>query len=312
MAKRISVYPLAFLLFILVFPKTVYSHHQTQVLGASTSSAAPQIPPTAEGPGLILPDSPLFFLDEIKQQVRLLLAFTPEDKAKVHNAVSGERLAELRFMLNRQNQRGIDTALLGMTQNLKDASNNLATAQFKGKNVSKIAKAINEDIKRKQEALDLLENQSTGELNAMVRFAQLSILESKVKIEDALPEDELENEISYDLNRQIEKRVEDASDLARALMRDLDELEKQESEAAQKSLTNREEALEKAIEKKSEALRKVEEKLLENEKRKQDSLLKVQEKVAEQAQEAVKKAQEAALNYQKLQEEVNKIKTLNP
>src|ERR1035437_4242316 len=50
----------------------VFADHQQDVLGVASAPVL-SIPPTSDGPGLILPDSPLFFLDQIKQEVRLFL-----------------------------------------------------------------------------------------------------------------------------------------------------------------------------------------------------------------------------------------------
>ncbi len=307
MNKKIAVYSLLLLFLSLIFSRSAYSHHRQQVLGDSTSFATPQIPPTTEGPGLILPDSPLFFLDELKQNIRLFFAFSPEDKAKIHTAIAGERLAELRLMLLKNNPDAIKTDLNGVSVNLGKAANNIVQAQLTGRNIKDLAKIVNDDIRRKQETLDILEAESDGELKALVVSAQSSILESKVKVEDSLSENELKNEIRDDLNRQIEKRVHEASNSTRELFRDLDELKREASKSASRSLKNRENALKKAIEERNEALAKVEEKLLENERKRQDKLLEVQEKVAGEAREAVGKAQEAAKKFQKTQEEIKKI-----
>lgn len=305
MSKKIVIFT-GLLIFVFIFSSPV-SARQRRVLGTATESAAPQIPPTSEGPGLILPDSPFFFLDELKQATRLFFAFNPEAKAKIHAQIAGERLAELRFMLARQNNVGIETDLKGISSNLQSAANDVVQAQLLGRDVKTLAKVINDDVKRKQETLDLLENQAQGTLKAQVAAIQASLLDSKVKVEDALPSNELENEIRDDLNRQIGKRVEEASNSARELKDDLDELNRQASEAARNSLKRREEALREAVEKKNDALKRVQETLLEAEKKKQENVLRVQEKVAEQAREAIKGAQEAAKGFQKAQEEVSKI-----
>lgn len=290
----------------MIVPVSVYARHR-RVLGVSTESALPQLPPTVEGPGLILPDSPFFFLDQVKQAIRLFFAFNPQDKAKIHNAVAGERLAELRLMLLRQNQNGIKIALEGVSENLQKSAENLNTAQLFGKDITEIARQINNDIKRRQEILDVLENEAEGQLRLMVSIAQESILQSKMKVEDGLPNDELENEIRNDLDREIERRVRNTTDSARELEDSLDELNRQASEAAQKALGRRKEALKHAIELKNEALKKIQEKLLENEKKKQEKLLEAQKKAAEQAKETIDKAQEAAKKFQEIQKEINKI-----
>jgi len=297
---------ISLILLILVTSEPVYARHR-RVLGVATESAAPQIPPTSEGPGLILPDSPFFFLDQIKQATRLFFAFSSEAKAKIHNAVAGERLAELRIMLSRQNNNGIETAIEGVTKNLQEAADNLNNAQLSGKDIAQTAREINNDIKRRQESFDVLESQADGSLKLMVSTAQASILQSKIKVEDGLPDDEFENEIRDDLNREVERRIQDATDSARELEDGLDELEKEASEAAQKSFKRREEALKNAIEQKSETLKKVQEKLLENEKKKQEKLIEAQKQSSEQARQAIEKAKEAAVKFEEARRKIDEI-----
>lgn len=302
----------AILLFLLVLPRPTYAfRHQilNEVLGVSTASALPQIEPTAEGPGLILPDSPLFFLDQLKQNIRLTLAFSPEEKAKIRAQIAGERLAELRFMLAKNNQRGARVALQGVSDNLNGAAVELTRAQFAGKDVKKLAKDINNNIKLKQKTLDSLEKNATGSLKLEVGVAQDAIFESKVEVEDALPDEDLENEVKDDLARRIERKVENASSSAKLLRKDLNELTKQASESAVRSLKRRQEALKKAIEQADERERKIQEKLLEQEKIKQTGLLRAQEKAAVQAQDALFRAQRAATEFQKAQQVVNEIRS---
>ncbi len=311
MSKRLYVFlSLAFTsLLVLVSVGRVYANHRAEVLGVSTTSADLSIPPTTEGPGLILPDSPLFFLDQLKQDFRLLLAFTPETKATIYKDIAGERMAELRFMLAKNNLDAAKVALDGVASNLKNAAAQVGQAKLTGRNVDALAKTINDDIKAKQETLDLLENQATGEVKTQVTSAQESLLKAKVEVEDVLPQQDLKNEINSDLTRQAQRKVDEASDSARALQQDLDELNKEASEAAKNSLNARKEAVKKAIEEKNEALKKVEEKLLETEQKKQEKLLNVQQKVSEQAREAIKKAQEAAIGFQQAVQTVNQIQS---
>lgn len=307
---KITARLLLVIIFIVVFTfvtlGSVSAQRRSQVLGTSTSGL--QIPPTVEGPGLLLPDSPLFFLDQLKQNTRLLLAFTPENKAKVYTAIAGERLAELRLMLAKNNRSGIQTDLAGIADNFQKAAQELSFAQLSGRNVSDLAKTINNNIKQKQQTLDILENQAKGEMKTQTKAVSQALMVAKVTVEDALPAQELENEVRDDLNRQIAKRVSEASESARGLRTELDELQKEATETAKKALKRREEALREAIRQRNETLQKVEERLLENEKKKQENLLRVQERVAEQARETIKKAQEAAQNFQKTQLELERIR----
>lgn len=305
--RRVLSLSFVVLLFILVSRNPILAHHQA-VLGVSTSSALPQLEPTAEGPGLILPDSPLFFLDRLKQNIRVVLAFTPEEKARIHAQIAGERLAELRFMLARNNKNAASTALLAVSENLRSSATNLSQAQFRGRDVKKLAREINQNIKAKQKVLDSFENSADGSLKILAEQVQEDIFQSKVEVEDSLPEEDLENEIKDDLARRIERKVAFASDSARLLRKDLDELTREASESATKSLKRREEMLRKAIEKADEKEKKAQEKLLEEEKRKQTGLLNAQKKAAEQAQEALIRAQKATTEFKKAQQVVNEIR----
>ena len=230
----------------LAITSSASANHQEQVLGVANAQTL-SIPPTAEGPGFLLPDSPIFFLDRLKQEVRLLLAFTPEQKAKIHNAVAGERLAELQIMLAKNNVGGVRIALLGVADNLKEASNDIANAKLTGRSISLLAKSVNDSIKEKQKALSFLEKEAKGEIKAQVQAAKESLKVSKVKIEDNLPADLLINEMEEDLRLEIDDNISKAAHSATGINRAIDVLTRLASEAAAKNQPRRYEALIHAI-----------------------------------------------------------------
>lgn len=291
----------------LISAPAAFAHHKERVLGESTTSAA-QIPPTVEGPGLILPDSPLFFLDQIKQNTRLFFAFSPENKAKVRADIAGERMAELRFMLAKKNQKGIDIALQGVVENLGKAAESLNQAQLTGRNVSSLAKDVNEKIKQKQEALDVLEVAEDKEIKFKAKSAQEGLLKAKVSVEDSLPQDEIENEIEEDLHRIVDDEVDDASLSTETVDRQLKELRKQASDSAEKSLDRRSEILKRAIEEKNETLKKSFEKEFQRDKKKEEILFKEREHAAEQAKKAIEESKKAAEKFREAREKTMEIK----
>jgi len=297
---------------VLFSPKAVDAHHKAQVLGDTTVSSQLVFPPVTSGQGFILPDSPLFFLDQFSQQVKLLFAFSSEQRAKVRAQIAGERLAELRIMLERQNPEGINTALSQLTKEVGFAAKDLSDAAAQGANVKLLAKQINEDIKFQRKLLNIVADQTSGVLRRQLKTARQALKEAKVEVEDELPEDELENEIEEGLADEVKNEVEDASESAKTVERALSELQKEANKARAKALRRREEAIEKAIEARDEALKKIEEKLLEAEEKKQEKLLKVQEKAAEKAREAVQKAQEAAHGFQTARDAINRILNQQP
>ncbi len=225
---------------IVLSSKPVFADHQQDVLGVEAAPVL-SIPPTAEGPGIILPDSPLFFLDQLKQEFRLLLVFTPEQKAEMHNAIAGERLAELRIVLVRNNLAGIRIDLQGISDNLKAASEDLTDAKLTGRNIALLAEKINNSIKEKQKALSILEGQATGELQAQIIASEEALKIAKVEAEKNLQADILINETINDLNQQIGDSVDRANLSVAEINRALNVLTKLKSQINQgKQLLRRE------------------------------------------------------------------------
>ena len=300
---------LGLILFILLAPSPVSAHHRGQVLGEATPSSELVFPPVTSGAGFILPDSPLFFIDKTFQQVKLLLAFSAEQKARVRSQIAGERMAELRLMLLRENQAAINTTLSELTKEVDLAAASLAEAAARGQDVKTLAREINETIKLQRKILNTVESQTRGVLKLQLKAARQALKESKVEIEDELPEEDLEKEIEENLAEEIEDQVEEASESAQKIQEDLIKLEAEASKAAAKALVRREEAIKKAIEERNEAKRSAEERLLEAEKKRQEALLTAQKRASERAQEALKKAQEAAKGFREARERVTEIKT---
>jgi hypothetical protein len=305
----ISSIVLGLFVFVWLVPKPIFSHHQARVLGDSTLSSQIVFPPVAAGAGFILPDSPLFFLDQVFQEVRLLLAFTPERRAKTRALIAGERLAELRIMFSRNNSDGVTIALSKLTEQIGQMSANLSDAASSGKDLSLLAKELNETIKTQRKVLGILENQTDGVLKLQLKTARKALKIAKVEIEDKLEEDELENEIEDDVDDEIDEAVSEASGSAKRLGHAIDVLTKLASEAAVKQQTRREEALRHAIEVKNEALRRQAEKLIEEDLKKQDKLLEARKKAHSKAHEAIEKAQKAAEEFGEAQEEIEKLES---
>lgn len=294
--KRILPVVFLIIVLIIVFFKNTSVYNRAAVL-ANTSKPI-IMPPTAEGPGLILPDSPFYFLDKLKQEIRLDFAFTPESKAKVYASIAGERIAEFRFELAKNNIQAADIALQGLRENTKNAADQIALAKFSGKNVDTLASDINKSIKEHQQALDFVTSQAKGETKVSVAFAQTTLDTSKKIVENALPKEELDNEIRDDTIRNAKQSAENTADDAEALQTSLTVLQQQATEAAKNNLQKRQDALQKAIDEKNNQLKKIEEVKLDEEKRKEDVSRALQNQAATQAQDIVQKAQDLSTKIQ--------------
>ncbi len=229
--RKSNVVALSIFLFSLfVFPS--FASVREEVLGVKSQSV-PEIPATSEGPGLLLPDSPLFFLDLLKQKVRVLFSVAPETKAKTYAAIAGERMAELRFMLAKNNKSGIAIDLQGISENLQQAADAVEEAKLTGRNVTKLAMEVTVIIKEKQDALDtLIKTADTRALQLQAEATQQEILQVKIAVEDALPTDEQQKEITNDLQRAVNQEMADSSASAKRLAGQLSVLGVQASTSA--------------------------------------------------------------------------------
>ncbi|HEX7041757.1 MAG TPA: DUF5667 domain-containing protein [Patescibacteria group bacterium] len=219
----------------LLLTSTVYVHAAIRqgVLGLNANNLS--LPPTSEGPGYIMPDSPLYFLDNLKQQIRLSFAFTPQAKAKVYASIAGERLAELRFELLKNNTNAAEVALNGVRENTKLAALSLDDARQTGVDVEGQAKDLNLQIKQHLISLDALALESTGEMRAAVSYTTQTMADAKALVESGMQKDLAVNEAKDDLSREIALNFVEASNSATQLRQDLDLLQKQASQDAQKS-----------------------------------------------------------------------------
>jgi len=213
--RKLAFIPLfiAILVIVLIFfvPKVkAFENPIKEVLGMSTQSL--EVNQTIEGPGIFLPHSPFYFLDRFKQSVEVFFTFTPTDKAKIHHKIAGERAAELRAEIVKNQQKGADVALSDMLDNLDMSAQTLDEAKQKGSNVEELAMNFNESIKWKQEMLDLIEDQTKGEMKYKIKAAKNRLLRIKIKNGSLMPEDLYKRELDNDLRVLIEDRISDVSD----------------------------------------------------------------------------------------------------
>lgn len=282
----------------------VSANHTKDVLGDSISPSDIDFPQISSGPGFFLPDSPLYFIDNIAQGVKVAFAFTPERKAQIRSQIAGERLAELRVMLERNDEKGIETALSNFTKESDLAADAISDAGATSKkDIRPLAKELNTTIKSHRKVLKDLEKQTSGELQLRLKASRESLRKAKIAVEDELPEDELEKEMQDNIDDIIEDQVDEASKSARGLDRAISVLERLASQAAEKNQPAREAALRRAIEKKEAKIESKEQRQLERELRKKEKRLETSEKAIREARETVRNAQEAAMRFKQAKEE---------
>jgi len=263
------------------------AYNYRNVLGVSDQNLS--IPPTVEGPGIFLPDSPFYFLDQFKQTVRLTVAFTPEQKAKVRSQIAGERMAELRFMLARNNQAGIKATLNDLSENLKESAEEVDRATFAGKDTTKLAKEVNDNIKAKQRVLDELNKTAEGEVKTWIQSAVAGVEVAKVKVENSLNEADFTNEVKDGIDREIELELNEASSSGTQLEEALEDYRLAAEQAAKKS-----------VEARAENIKRYEEKVASREAEgKNSTSTEAQKRALERAKAHLQKTLETINNFEK-------------
>lgn len=269
------------------------------VLGSSTEVADAIFPPVTSGPGHILPDSPFYFLDKLYQDFRLALVFTPANKARLHLAIGGERLAELRVESSRNNQAGVDTALLEFEHESMAAANDVRDAASQGQDVTQLARDIHQAMTDYGNVLDTVKAQVPDTAYEQKLATASNVLwEARTLTEDALPEGDLKREKIANATVELDKAVLGVSTSADKLQKKLAIYQQYASRAA-------EHVAKKKIEEASRAAGLAQRKAIQVQKEKaiQDYLIKVQ---------ALQKQREAELTQLKktIQDLQNQLKQL--
>jgi len=110
------------------------------------------IPNNLPKPGLT-PNSPLYFLDTLAENVGLAIARSPEAKARKAFAYSEEKLAEAEEMAEEENDQAAENAALKHRDYLGKTSDNLEKAKALGKDVDALAAHVAEKTLKHQAVL---------------------------------------------------------------------------------------------------------------------------------------------------------------
>lgn len=271
----------------IIFTGTASADHKEEVLGEATKAEV-VFPPVAAGPGYILPDSPLYALDKVFQEIRIAIAITPERRAAIRELIMQERLAEARVMHSRGKQEALDASLDGIVAEAAGAAKDLKDAAAQGKDVAALAKEINDTIKYNREVLKTVEEQAPELLALQVATTRHGLLVAKTNVEDQLSYADLENEVNGDLEEAFDTEVLGVETATKKLESRIDKLERRASKAAEI------EAQKAIIQQKKQTLKTQKEILQQQLKVRKQRLMEERKKKAQEAKEAAKKAREAA------------------
>jgi len=219
-------------------------------LGAQNQTALPSA-------GLT-PESPFYFLDRLGEALQEFFTFNPEAKAHLQITFAAERVAEIKIILETKgvNAKGLEVAQSRLQSHLADAATIVTDQKAKGKDVSQLAKelddefdapktALEQTFKDEERALEAKEKElkakirsarqavDTAQVEALIK--ELSAVKAQKELLDAKNSDQekaIENE-----NEKIKEEI-DAKTEAEKVIRD-NQSGKQEilGEAAKDNIT---------------------------------------------------------------------------
>lgn len=204
-----------------------------RVLGSQADNSRVDLA-TTQGPGLLLPSSPLYFIDIWRDNLSLFLSsFDKEAKAKLHLKIAGERITEVKIMLEGKdvNARGLDIALANITENVTGAAQALKDQKNKGKNVEKLALELNEIIGAQKESLRIIARAYDDKISFKVKAVERAVEEEEIKIEDQMVADLLDNELKKELEVAYDEAIKEAEAISDKVAGLEKKLNKQTSQA---------------------------------------------------------------------------------
>lgn len=268
----------------------------------------------------LTPESPFYFLDRLGESLQRFFTFNPESKARLEITFAAERVAEIKVILE---SKGAQAKGIEVTQNLLNdeltrATTILTEQKNKGKDVSALAKELNEEFagpktaleqtfKDEKRALETKEDELKAKIHEARRAGDTALVESLTK---QLNELKAQKEL---LEQKEDKQGQDLDEQEEALEEQMsakDEAEKKIGETEKEKAEIINEAKEEGLDIPAEAFAQFD-RLLAQAKAALDTgkydevkqLAKQAEKSLEEVDKNIESLKDAKENEQELREE---------
>lgn len=202
----------------------------------------------------LTPESNFYFLDKFGETLREFFTFNPAGKARLQITFAAERVAEIKIILETKGveAKGLEVAQSRLQANLAKATTIVTDQKSKGKDVSTLAKELNDKLeapksaladsfKAEKRVLETREDELKAQLKAAHRAgdttkeeasaqelgqvkAQLELLELKEEdIEDELEAEEEKIEEEMEAKEEAEKAIRAAEKEKQEVLNEADE-----------------------------------------------------------------------------------------
>lgn len=178
----------------------------------------------------LTPDSPFYFLDRLGENLRQFFTFNPEAKAKLQVEFAGERIAEIKIMVENKgvNAKGLTIAESLLQANVAYAADIVNKEKASGKDVTALAKTLNDEFDARDKLLEQTFKDAKAQLKAQRKEIKTNLLEEARRTGDTAQIALLEGQLN-DIDQQIDAIGQKKDQLENSLQSEQKNIEKEMS-----------------------------------------------------------------------------------
>ncbi len=183
----------------------------------------------------ITPESSFYFLDRLGENLRQFFTFNPEAKAKLQIEFAGERIAEIKIMVEKKgiNAKGLAIAESLLQANVAYAAEIVSEEKISGKDVSALAKTLDDEFDARNKLLEQAFKDAKEQLKTQRKEIKTNLLAEARRIGDTAQIAVLEAQLK-DIDGQIDALGQKKDRLEDSLQNEQDKIEDEMDEADQK------------------------------------------------------------------------------
>lgn len=201
----------------------------------ASGTAFAQSPQVALPSAGLTPESSFYFLDRLGENLRQFFTFNPEAKAKLQIEFAGERIAEIKIMVEKKgvNAKGLAIAESLLQANVAYAAEIVNEEKTSGKDVTVLAKTLNDEFDARDKLLEQTFKDAKAQLKAQRKEIKTNLLTEARRVGDTAQIAVLEAQLK-DIDGQIDALGQKKDQLENSLQNEQKGIEKEMSEADQK------------------------------------------------------------------------------
>lgn len=129
----------------------------------------------------LTPESPFYFLDRFGEALKEFFTFNPEGKARLQITFAAERVAEIKIILETKGveAKGLEVAQSRLQAHLANAATIVTEQKSRGKDVSALAKELDDEFESPKAALEQTFKEQERALGAQEKELKRKIFEAR-------------------------------------------------------------------------------------------------------------------------------------